>query len=276
MTTTTSSALDRPWEYSAFPVTVQRSRQISPGFRRITLGGEALHHFADWGLDQRIKLVLPMPDGSRPDFGLLADPTPHPSHWYARWKELPEDGRNALRTYTYTPAAIRPTAGEIDVDVFLHEPAGPASAWALNCAPGDSSALPAMRNILSALSAGTPADVFLELADPADNTLDEPDVDTRVHVVQQDAASVAGRALECAVREWGAAKRRRSGRSPRRLRVDRGGGGRYHTNPPLPHLRPRPTQGPGRVSRLLEARRPTDRLAQVVDVSGTSRRRASQ
>lgn len=236
MTTTTSSAHDRPWEYSAFPVAVVRSRQVSPGFRRITLSGENLHHFAEWGLDQRIKLVLPMPDGSRPDFGLLAEPTPHPSHWYARWKELPEDRRNALRTYT--PAAIRPGAGELDVDVFLHEPAGPASTWAATCSPGDevqitgpdaragytgygihytpprtpgrlllvgdASALPAMRNILAVLPGGTPADVFLELADPADNTLGPSAPGTRVHVVEQDAASLAGRALERAVREWGA------------------------------------------------------------------------
>ncbi len=246
--TTTTSAPTRPWEYSAFTVTVTQSRQLSPGFRRITLAGPALRHFAAWGLDQRIKLVLPMPDGSRPDFGLLADPTPHPSHWYARWKELPKDRRNALRTYT--PAAIRPDAGEIDVDVFLHEPAGPASTWAATCAPGDelvltgpdaragytgygihytppeppsrlllvgdASALPAIRNILAALAPDTPADVFLELADPADNTLDAPAPGTSIHVVKADPAtsggaaaasssdSAADSALERAVRDWGA------------------------------------------------------------------------
>lgn len=254
--TTTSFAPARPWEYSAFPVTVTHSRQLSPGFRRITLAGDALRHFAEWGLDQRIKLVLPMADGSRPDFGLLADPTPHPSHWYARWKELPEDRRNALRTYT--PAAIRPEVGEIDVDVFLHEPAGPASTWAATCAPGDelvltgpdaragytgygihytppeppsrlllvgdASALPAIRNILAALAPDTPADVFLELAHPADNTLDAPASGTRIRVVEPDVATPGGSAadssgdstadsavegaadsaLERAVREWGA------------------------------------------------------------------------
>ncbi|MEH6821618.1 MAG: siderophore-interacting protein [Dietzia psychralcaliphila] len=250
--TTTTSAPARPWEYSAFPVTVAQTRQLSPGFRRITLAGQSLRHFAEWGLDQRIKLVLPMPDGSRPDFGLLADPTPHPSHWYARWKELPEDRRNALRTYT--PAAIRPEVGEIDVDVFLHQPAGPASTWAATCAPGDelvltgpdaragytgygihytppeppsqlllvgdASALPAIRNILAALAHGTPADVFLELANPADNILDAPAPGARIHLVEPDAVTAGGStvdssganaadnaadsALERAVREWGA------------------------------------------------------------------------
>ncbi|MET3861411.1 NADPH-dependent ferric siderophore reductase [Dietzia sp. 2505] len=245
--TTTSSAPTRPWEYSAFPVTVTQSLQLSPGFRRITLAGDALRHFADWGLDQRIKLVLPMADGSRPDFGLLADPTPHPSHWYARWKELPEDRRNALRTYT--PAATRPEVGEIDVDVFLHEPAGPASTWAATCAPGDelvltgpdaragytgygihytppeppsrlllvgdASALPAIRNILAGLAEGTVVDVFLELANPADNTLDAPAPGTSIHLVEADVVTGGGSsadssdsahdsALERAVRDWGA------------------------------------------------------------------------
>lgn len=224
----------RPWEYSAFPVVVARRRQLTPGFIRITLAGDALRHFAPWGLDQRIKLVLPMPDGSRPDFGLLDDPTPHPQHWYTRWKALPEDRRNVLRTYT--PAAIRPERGEIDVDVFVHQPAGPASAWATTCSPGDElvvtgpdiragrtgygihytppstptrlllvgdeSALPAIVNILASVPADTRADVILEIADPADNTLAEPAPGRRVRVVEQ--ASPVGIALEHAVRDWGA------------------------------------------------------------------------
>lgn len=240
-------------EYSGFPVTVTQSRQLGPGFGRITLTGDRLRRFATWGLDQRIKLVLPMTDGSRPDFGLLADPTPHPSRWYARWKELPEDRRNALRTYT--PAAIRPEVGEIDVDVFLHEPAGPASTWAASCASedelvltgpdaragytgygipppgppsrlllvGDASSLPAIRNILAALDSDTLAEVFLDLAYPADNTLEAPASGNRIREVEPDAATAGGfaddgsgdsaddsaddstadSALERAVREWG-------------------------------------------------------------------------
>ncbi len=118
----------RPWEYSAFEVAVARRETISPNFLRLTFAGEALRHFAPWGVDQRIKLVLPLPGGGLADFGLLADPTPHPSDWYTRWKTLPSDERNVLRTYT--PAAIRPEAGEIDVDLYLHSPDGPASRWA--------------------------------------------------------------------------------------------------------------------------------------------------
>ncbi|RGE16830.1 siderophore-interacting protein [Leucobacter sp. wl10] len=224
---------DRPWEYSAFPVSVARKVQVTPGFIRITLAGESLRDFAPWGLDQRIKLVLPMSDGSRPDFGLLDDPTPHPKQWYTRWKALPENRRNVLRTYT--PAAIRPEAGEIDVDLFVHEPAGPASAWALGCRPGDElvvtgpdvrvgytgygihyapptvprrvllvgdeSALPAINNILTGLAPDTSAEVLLELAHPANGALLTEGGRITARVV--DAGSSPGSRLERAVRDWG-------------------------------------------------------------------------
>lgn len=234
MTNTAPSAgQQRPWEYSAFPVTVARIRRLTPGFLRITLTGPALTDFAPWGLDQRIKLILPMPDGSRPEYGLLDEPTPHPQQWYTRWKELPEGRRNVLRTYT--PAAIRVEAEEIDVDVYIHEPPGPASHWALNCAPGDElvitgpdtrcgytgyglhykppnplerllligdeSSLPAISNIVTALRPGTPTDVLLELADTEDNTLITAHPDVRVHVLERGPR--AGQNLESAVREWG-------------------------------------------------------------------------
>ncbi|GAA2462620.1 siderophore-interacting protein [Agromyces soli] len=221
-----------PWEYRAFPVTVHRTERLSPGFVRVTLAGSALGEFAPWGLDQRIKLVLPAPDGSRLDFGLLGDPTPHPKEWYARWKALPEESRNVLRTYT--PAAVRPEQGEIDVDLFIHQPAGPASAWALACRPGDElvvtgpdaragytgygihytppsppqrlvligdeSALPAMRNILAAQPADVTVDLILELGDVADDLLSATSSTARVQLVSPDARR--GAALERAVVEW--------------------------------------------------------------------------
>jgi len=223
----------RPWEYSAFPVIVSAKRWLSPGFVRVTLAGDALRHFAPWGLDQRIKLVLPMSDGSTPRFGLEEDPTPHPQQWYTRWKELPVEERNVLRTYT--PAAIRPDRGEIDVDLFIHEPAGPASAWARSCAVGeelvitgpdarvgytgygihytpdesprrvllvgDESAVPAIANIVAQLPSPERIDVLLELGDPGDDTLSPVPAHTHLEIVSR--AGVAGEALEAAVARWG-------------------------------------------------------------------------
>jgi NADPH-dependent ferric siderophore reductase len=228
---TARPAPGRPWEYSAFPVRVARKEQVSPGFVRVTLAGPALRDFAPWGLDQRIKLVLPMTDGSTPDFGLLQQPTPHPKQWYARWKALPEHRRNPLRTYT--PSAIRPDAAEIDVDLFIHEPAGPASTWALTCLPGDElvitgpdiragytgygihytppstptrllligdeSALPAIGNILAARAAGTPADVLVAVADPADDILTAT-AGARVQLVTEESAATSG--LDAALERW--------------------------------------------------------------------------
>ena len=223
----------RPWDYSAFQVSVRRKHQPSPGFIRVTLAGSGLQNFGPWGLDQRIKLVLPMEDGSMPEFGLLEEPTPHPKYWYARWRNLPESARNALRTYT--PSAIRPERSEIDIDLYIHEPAGPASRWALNCEPGerlvitgpdvragqtgygihfappqalrrlllvgDESALPAINNVLTTLGPGTDAEVLLELADPRDNLLPTGAARLETTIIQRGA--VAGEALETAVRTWG-------------------------------------------------------------------------
>ncbi|GAB7039130.1 MULTISPECIES: siderophore-interacting protein [Catenuloplanes] len=223
---------DRPWAYSAFRVRVRAVRQLSPGFVRVTLAGESLRHFAPWGVDQRIKLVLPLPGGGTADFGLLDEPTPHPSHWYARWRALPAADRNVLRTYT--PAAIRADAGEIDVDFVVHQPPGPASTWALTARPGDElvvtgpdvragytgygicwtpgdardvlvvgdeTAFPAIRNILADLHGDVRATVLVETADPADDLVSGAARDRHtVHPVRR--ATVHGHAVEAAVRAW--------------------------------------------------------------------------
>lgn len=226
---------DRPWAYSAFPVEVRKRTMLSPRFVRVTLAGDSLRNFAAWGTDQRIKVVLPLPDGSTADFGLLDEPTPHPSDWYARWRALPEDERNVLRTYT--PAAIRAEVGEIDVDFFLHEPAGPASTWAAAAAPGDrlvitgpdarmgwtgyglhwqpgdaqrfllvadEAALPAVRSILASLAPEASAHVILECANAADDLLSAA-APTNAHVQLLLRNSGDSTAIETAVRRWGAA-----------------------------------------------------------------------
>jgi NADPH-dependent ferric siderophore reductase len=226
----------RPWAYSAFRARVAHRRVLSPGFIRVTLAGPDLANFAPWGLDQRIKLVLPMADGTFADVGLLADPTPHPSDWYARWRALPEGERNVLRTYT--PAGVRPEAGEIDVDVVIHEPPGPASRWALEARigeeivltgpdiraggtgygiawnpgeahrvliVGDETAFPAIRNILDALTLDTRATVLVEVGDSADDVISSRRGDS-VKVDVRRRHGVPGGGLDAAVRDWAAAE----------------------------------------------------------------------
>ncbi len=78
-------------------MTVVGISDLLPRLRRLTF---AAPEFADY-----------VPDGPDECFGLLA----------------PGDGRTHLRWYTVR--AHRPDAAEIDVDVVLHEHAGPAVQW---------------------------------------------------------------------------------------------------------------------------------------------------
>jgi iron complex transport system ATP-binding protein len=99
--------------YRGFEVHVVRARRLSPSFLRMTFTGPDLHAFGTEGLDQRIKLVLPVSCGARIDVGLFAD-----DGWHDAWRALPADERNPLRTYTVR--AVRPAQREVDVDVVLH------------------------------------------------------------------------------------------------------------------------------------------------------------
>lgn len=119
--------------YRTYRTTVAHRTQLSPNFLRVTLTGPDLVHFGTAGLDQRIKLILPLPDGSFTDVGQF-DETVGMMEWYRRWRELPDETRNPIRTYTIR--AVRPEAREIDVDFVLHGTEGPASAWASAAAPG--------------------------------------------------------------------------------------------------------------------------------------------
>lgn len=119
-----------PWRL--FGVQVRRVRRLSPTFVRVTFTGDDLDRFADNGYDQRIKLVLPVPGRG------LAD-LPAGPDWYARWRDLPEQRRPPVRTYTVR--AVCPAAREVDVDFVRHGESGPASRWAGAAAPGDEAAL---------------------------------------------------------------------------------------------------------------------------------------
>ncbi|SHG03329.1 NADPH-dependent ferric siderophore reductase, contains FAD-binding and SIP domains [Jatrophihabitans endophyticus] len=106
---------DRP-PYRPFHVRVSRIRHLSPHFRRVTFTGADLDLFGRDGLDQRIKLLLPLPDSPVADLGADGD-------WYSRWLALPDERRNPLRTYTVR--ALRPEAHELDVDFVIHPHHGP-------------------------------------------------------------------------------------------------------------------------------------------------------
>ncbi|ALV45866.1 hypothetical protein MB46_10610 [Arthrobacter alpinus] len=185
--------------YRLFHTTVRAAERISPGFVRVTLENDQLRHFAPYGLDQRIKLVLPDAQGHYADFWKVREISPATRAWQQLRNALPEAQRNLMRTYT--PSAVRPELGQLDVDFVLHRDPGPASSWAVHAKPGqelvisgpdvragnrlqgiqwqpgeaghllllgDETAFPAMRNIVAAQAPGTQLQAFLEVAEMAD------------------------------------------------------------------------------------------------------------
>lgn len=122
---TTAPAVTTPFRF--FDVRVARIVDLSPSFRRFTFTGPDLDQFADNGYDQRIKLLLPLPCGY--------ESVPQGEQWYLEWRDLPDELRHPIRTYTARDA--RNDVRELDVDIVLHGDAGPASRWANRAVVGD-------------------------------------------------------------------------------------------------------------------------------------------
>ncbi|WP_111766111.1 siderophore-interacting protein [Nakamurella deserti] len=114
--------------YHLVSSTVARIVDLGRGFRRFTFTGPAVHRLASGGYDQRVKLILPLPDRGFADLPTGGD-------WYLQWRALPDECRNPVRTYTVR--ALRPEAAEVDIDIALHGRTGPASRWATDAVVGD-------------------------------------------------------------------------------------------------------------------------------------------
>ena len=118
-----------------FRVSVARAETLSPHFKRIVFQGPDLKIFADAGYDERIKILLPLPDGSVPPPSFFEATPEDPLAWYQKWRTLPAESRNPMRTYTVRK--VRPESEQIDVDFVIHDHAGPAGAFAEAAKPGD-------------------------------------------------------------------------------------------------------------------------------------------
>lgn len=162
--------------------TVLQTTPLGNGFVRVTFGG-GLDRFRAVGPDQFVYVLLP-PPGRR---DLTVDTTfSWSDHHTMSEKDRP------VGAY-YTVRHHRPASGEIDCDVFLHEPAGAASAWAAAAAPGDVAALwgprtawappqptdryllvadetgiPATAAVLESLPTGSDVTALVEVSDPSD------------------------------------------------------------------------------------------------------------
>ncbi|TKV57173.1 siderophore-interacting protein [Nakamurella flava] len=210
---------------------VQRSEQVSPGFRRVTFGGGDIARFVPMGFDQWFRLFLPT--GEDQNASLRRLPTRLDTLTYARYLLISKAVRPVLRNYTVR--AYRPDGAdgpELDVDFVLHQAAdgssGPAAAWAGRCLPGDAVAildegigfnppadvtgdlllvadetgLPAVAGILASLPADAIGRAVVEVGHPDDRQpLAGPPGVKVVWVVRADPFAVPGRAALAAAQE---------------------------------------------------------------------------
>ncbi|MDG9716701.1 siderophore-interacting protein [Streptomyces sp. DH24] len=134
-----TTAVAAPFRF--FSLQVVRTRRLGPSLLRVTFAGPDLRAFRSDGRDQSLSLFLPHPGQSEP-----AVPVELGEDWWRGWRELPDDVRAVMRSYTLR--ALRTDAdghtAEIDIDFVLHgvEPdaaaqAGPAARWAARAAAGD-------------------------------------------------------------------------------------------------------------------------------------------
>jgi NADPH-dependent ferric siderophore reductase len=177
-----------------FLTTVRRVETIHDGLRLVTFAGGDLATFEPLGPDTFLYVLLPPPGRSE----LTIDTT----FTRERWRTMPAEDR-PVGAY-YTVRSWRPERAELDMLFVIHEPAGPASAWAARARPGDPVALwgpregfeppagtawyllvaddaglPAVAAILEALPPGPPVLVVGEVDDPAC----QPELTTRHGVV---------------------------------------------------------------------------------------------
>jgi NADPH-dependent ferric siderophore reductase len=218
--------------YRTYSVSVAHVDRLTPSFVRVRFSSDELADIGWDGPDQRIKVVLPVPDAGHAGF-------PTGDDWYGQWRLLPERERNPIRTYTIRRADRQ--ARELVVDFVAHGDTGPASRWIASADVGDSllviapdgssggdaggyewnpggattlllagdeTATPAVCSILESLPSDASGAVFLEVPSQADILqLRAPE---RVSVTWLPRnASVAGTAgygelLTEAVRAWAA------------------------------------------------------------------------
>jgi NADPH-dependent ferric siderophore reductase len=199
---------------------VSAVEQVHPHLRRITFAGGDLTGFTPLGPDTFLYVLLPPPGRD----ALTIDR----SFTWEAYGQMPEEDR-PVGAY-YTLREWRPGAAELDMLFVLHEPAGPASAWAARAQPGDPVALwgpresyappagtdwyllvaddtglPAVARILETLPDGPPVNVVAEVDGAAEHQALPDRPGTEVHWVHRDGAepgTVAGR-TEAAVRAIG-------------------------------------------------------------------------
>ncbi|MHC2998037.1 siderophore-interacting protein [Microbacterium sp. HJ5] len=218
--------------YRPYAATVTDVHRLSPHFVRVAFTGPDFDVFGTAGLDQRIKLILPLADGTLSDIGQHDEDVIDAGDWYTAWRDIPLERRSPLRTYTVR--RIDPDARRLLVDFVVHHDAGPAGSWAENAAvgqeivivgpdqrsegfrlgldwhpgtarrvllAGDETAAPAIGSILESLDPSFEVDAFIEVPTAADRlTLDVPENFRVTWLAREDRDH--GAALTDAVTAW--------------------------------------------------------------------------
>ncbi|MFG5776508.1 siderophore-interacting protein [Comamonas sp. J-3] len=175
--------------------TVQSATRITPHMVRVVVHSPDLAGFTSLGFDDHMKLLFP--DAS----GQLQLPAPGS-------EGLPPELREKMRDYT--PTQYDAQANTLTIDFAVHE-AGPATAWALQAAPGqplgiagprgsfiiptafdghlligDDASLPAIARRLAELPAGTRAIALVEVESAADEQALSSATDAQIHWVHRN------------------------------------------------------------------------------------------
>lgn len=215
----------RPYE-----AVVARVTSLTPHFTRVTFTGPHFATFGTDGLDQRIKILFPVPGLGLSDLGVNDPDALAVGSWYTRWRDLPTETRSPLRTYTVR--AVRPQVAELDVDFVSHGDGGPAAQWLQTAAQGDEviivgpdamsvdsalgidwhpgtardvllvgdeTATPAICSILESLPAGMRARAFIQVPSAADILPITSEADITLSWFPLDEP---GPGIEAAVRDW--------------------------------------------------------------------------
>ena len=183
MTSTPSSGTrrrERRYPPQLWQVPVLRTEHVTPRMIRVGVGGPQLADFPPISGEAHVVLYFYEPGAQLPEPLTLTSARNH----FAQV-------RPAMRSYTLR--RVDPVAHELDLDFVVHDETGPAAAWALRTAPGDTAivvgpspgyqpdpqigahlfvgdetALPAIEVLLGQLPSAAHATVLVEVADAAE------------------------------------------------------------------------------------------------------------
>ncbi|MEU3290045.1 siderophore-interacting protein [Streptomyces longwoodensis] len=186
---------------------------ITPRMARVTFEADQLDDSVGLSPDQQLKLCFPRSGQERP---LLPKQSDDATGWYQAFLAIPEDERPWMRSFTLRRRV--PGTNTIEVDFVLHGDNGPASAWASSARPGDrlgmvgpsalyagpvaladsitsadwlliagdETALPAIGTLLEALPERTRAQVYVEIAERAEQQVFRTVGDVTLHWLYRD------------------------------------------------------------------------------------------